>query len=159
MLGAVALLASLPMMAAADFPAQLSAVDQAAAFSIAGFVRIQGQWRKCDDPGTAGYSPGKIAWVGDINGDGLPEVIITEGSAFCHGSAGEGTTLVSKQATGPWKVLFDGTGVVSVLTSSGAHGYRDLEVGGPGFCFPVLRWNGAAYAVNRHEYEGKRCRP
>ena len=32
------------------------------------------------------------------------------------------------------------------------------QMGGPGFCFPVWRWNGKAYALNRFEYEGKRCK-
>jgi len=35
----------------------------------------------------------------------------------------------------------------------------DMSVGGPGFCFPVLRWNGKAYVQNRYQYEGKACRP
>ena len=36
-------------------------------------------------------------------------------------------------------------------------GWPDIQVGGPGFCFPVLRWNGKEYILNRHEYEGKPC--
>ena len=35
----------------------------------------------------------------------------------------------------------------------------ELEVGGPGFCFPVLRWNGRAFAPSRHAYDGKPCTP
>ena len=31
------------------------------------------------------------------------------------------------------------------------HGWQDVEIGGPGFCFPVMRWNGKQYAVLRHE--------
>ena len=37
------------------------------------------------------------------------------------------------------------------------NGWPELEVGGPGFCFSVVRWNGKAYVNNRLEYEGKRC--
>jgi len=33
----------------------------------------------------------------------------------------------------------------------------DMSIGGPGFCFLVVRWNGKAYVKNRFEYEGKRC--
>lgn len=29
-------------------------------------------------------------------------------------------------------------------------GWPDLEIGRPGFCFPVLCWNGRAYALHRH---------
>jgi hypothetical protein len=44
------------------------------------------------------------------------------------------------------------------LATRGKDGWPDLEVGGPGFCFPVQRWNGRAYAQHRMEYEGKPCR-
>ena len=37
--------------------------------------------------------------------------------------------------------------------------WPDISVGGPGFCFPVERWNGKEYKLNRFEYEGKRCKP
>jgi hypothetical protein len=45
------------------------------------------------------------------------------------------------------------------LKTKGKDGWPDISVGGPGFCFPVQRWNGKAYELNRFEYEGKRCKP
>jgi len=45
------------------------------------------------------------------------------------------------------------------LKTRGAGGWPDILVGGPGFCFPVERWNGKAYELHRFEYEGKRCKP
>ena len=33
------------------------------------------------------------------------------------------------------------------------------SVGGPGFCFPVQRWNGREYKLQRWEYDGKACKP
>ena len=36
-----------------------------------------------------------------------------------------------------------------------ANGWPELQLGGPGFCFPVLRWNGTAFTSHRHAYEGK----
>jgi hypothetical protein len=45
------------------------------------------------------------------------------------------------------------------LKTKGKDGWPDISVGGPGFCFPVQRWNGKAYELNRCEYEGKRCKP
>ena len=45
------------------------------------------------------------------------------------------------------------------LATKGVGGWPDLSLGGPGFCFAVMRWNGRAYVFNRNEYEGKRCRP
>ena len=138
---------------------QLSDADKSAAFVAAGFARVDGHWQACEDPGTAGYSPGNIEELRDLNGDGRPEAIISEGSVFCFGSTEVGYALVSKQADGSWKLITSGPGIPTALTTKGIDGWPDLEIGGPGFCFPVERWNGREYALNRHQYEGKPCRP
>lgn len=139
-------------------PASLIPADQAAAFKAAGFTLKGKQWRNCDDP-TPTYSPGDIAEVRDLNGDGRPEAVITEGGTYCFGHTGAGYTVVSKQANGSWKKVTGGTGIATFLQTKGKDGWPDIEVGGPGFCFPVIRWNGREYSPNRYEYEGKACRP
>ena len=48
---------------------------------------------------------------------------------------------------------------VATFLKTKANGWPELEVGGPGFCFPVLRWTGQAFATHRHAYDGKRCTP
>lgn len=136
----------------------LSRADEAAAFKAAGYTLQGKQWRGCDDPSPS-YTPGAIQEVRDLNGDGLPEAVITEGSGYCYGNTGAGYNIVSKQANGSWKSVSNGPGMVTILTTKGANGWPDLEVGGPGFCFPVMRWNGRVYALQRHQYEGKPCRP
>jgi hypothetical protein len=138
--------------------ATLSAADQAAAFKAAGFTLKGKQWRGCDDP-SASYSPGAIQEVRDVNGDGRPEAVITEGSAYCYGGAENGFRIVSKQENGSWKLVTSGAGIVSFLSTKGVGGWPDIEIGGPGFCFPVQRWNGKEYIPNRFQYEGKACRP
>jgi hypothetical protein len=55
--------------------------------------------------------------------------------------------------------MHDETAMPNFLATKGVGGWPDIEMGGPGFCFPVWRWNGKAYALNRFEYEGKRCKP
>ena len=137
----------------------LPAADQAAAFKAAGFKKKGNQWRACDDPGTASYTPGHIDKVQDLNGDGQLEALITEGSSFCYGGDVPGYFLVSRQQDGNWKLITKGSGMVDFLPTKGTGGWPDIQVGGPGFCFPVERWNGKAYALNRYEYEGKRCKP
>ncbi|MCY1341267.1 hypothetical protein D9M68_315680 [compost metagenome] len=138
---------------------QLSPADQAAAFQAAGFKRQGQQWQGCGDPGTASYTPGAIDTVRDLNGDGRPEAVISEGSTYCHGMTGMGYSLVSQQADGRWKLVDSGTGIPNFLDTKGQGGWPDIEVGGPGFCFPVLRWIGREYALQRHQYEGKACQP
>ena len=60
----------------------LSNADKTAAFRAAGFKRLGSQWRSCDAPPGSVYEPGKMEQVRDLNGDGRPEAIITEGSIF-----------------------------------------------------------------------------
>ena len=149
-------LAALVLVAAG--PVTLSPADQSAAFSAAGFKRVRGQWKACDDPAPS-YTAGAVQETADLNGDGRPEAILTEGSSNCYGSTEAGYFLVSKQANGTWKLIDSGPGVITALATRGVGGWPDLEIGGPGFCFPVERWNGNAYMVQRHQYEGKACRP
>jgi len=95
--------------------------------------------------------------VKDLNGDGRPEAIVTEGTTFCYGMTGQAFWLVSEQADGGWKLITNEIGIPEFLTTRGVGGWPDISVGGPGFCFPVMRWNGRAYATHRMAYEGKPC--
>jgi hypothetical protein len=142
-----------PMLASST---ELSPADEAAAFKAAGFTLKGKQWRACDD-NSASYTPGAIEQVRDLNGDGRPDALVTEGSTDCYGNTGVGYSLVSQQANGTWKLMTKGIGMVSFLTTKGVGGWPDIEVGGPGFCFPVLRWNGKEYVLHGHQYEGKPC--
>ena len=157
-LAVVALLAAVPVVAQLR-PATLSVADQAAAFRAAGFTLVRGKWRNCDDPGTASYGPGEIEQARDIDGDGRPDAVIVESSSFCYGDDGTGFAVVSKQASGAWRFITRSEGVATFLPRRAARGWPDLEVGGPGFCFPVQRWNGREYAPLRFQYQGKPCRP
>jgi hypothetical protein len=140
--------------------ATLHVADEAAAFKAAGFTKRGRAWRSgCNDPGTATYSPGSIDKVADLNGDGMPEAVLTEGGTYCYGNTGQGYWVVSKLANGSWKLMSSGTGIPEILTTKGADGWPDISVGGPGFCFPVERWNGREYKLQRWEYEGKACKP
>lgn len=136
----------------------LSPQDEAAAFRAAGFSWQDRRWRLCDDP-TSAYVPGAIQEVRDVNGDGLPEMVITEGGTYCYGNTGSGYSLVSKQPGGDWMRVTFGTGILRFLETTGVDGWQDIEIGGPGFCFPVQRWNGKGYELNRYHYDGKTCNP
>lgn len=135
----------------------LSKAEQAAVFKAAGAVQRKGKWVICaDDPQAAGAT---MESVSDLNGDGRPEALVTEGGSYCYGAAGSGFTLLSRQADGRWRVMSRSTGMAEFLKTRGAGNWPDISVGGPGFCFPVERWNGREYKLHRFEYEGKRCKP
>jgi hypothetical protein len=156
---AFVLFGMLALTGTASAAAPTSAADRAI-YRAAGFSWSNGAWRSdCGDPGTASYQGGAIERIGDLNGDGQPEVLVTEGGTYCYGNTGTGFWLLSSQGGGKWKLILQQTGIARVLKTRGSAGWPDISVGGPGFCFPVLRWNGRAYMRHRFEYEGKRCRP
>ncbi|MEZ5542329.1 MAG: hypothetical protein R3F42_09815 [Pseudomonadota bacterium] len=123
--------------------------DLAAAFAAAGFEQAaDGRYVRCrEDPPTLSYTPGQ-AEVVDLNGDGRPEVWITEGSVFCYGNTGNAFVLLTREGGG-WRKLLDEVGTPLQLDSA-KDGWPDIEVGGPGFePFPVYRWDGHGYAPRR----------
>lgn len=79
-------------------PEKLSSTDQAAAFKTAGFKLKGKRWQACDDPSLS-YTPGTIQEVRDLNGDGLPETIISEGGTYCYGNTGAGYSLSANRPT------------------------------------------------------------
>jgi hypothetical protein len=84
----------------------------------------------------------------DLNSDGQPEVIVSLGSTCMYGGAGTGVSLFIKDAAGGWKFHDLGAGMYSVQETRN-NGYADLMIGGPGFCHPVLRWDGTTYVFDR----------
>jgi hypothetical protein len=141
---------------------ELSEADRVAVFKAAGATQHKGRWIICAPPADAGASESGeavIDRVRDLNGDGRPEAVVTDGGTYCYGFTGIAFQLLSKQANGSWRVMSSNNGIPEFLKTKGKDGWPDISVGGPGFCFPVQRWNGKAYTLNRHEYEGKRCKP
>lgn len=149
------------LLLAAMLAASVPAAEQAAIFRAAGFAKRGTAWKSanCDGAESESYSPGSIETYRDLNGDGRPEAVVIEGGAICYGMTGQHFWLLSKQANGSWKLMTEETAMPDFLATKGAGGWPDIQLGGPGFCFPVWRWNGRAYAPNRFEYEGKSCKP
>jgi hypothetical protein len=150
-----------PPSAPAAASVQSPAARDAAIFKAAGFKQTRRGWESgCDDASAgAPYDAGKIEQMKDLNGDGRPDAVVTEGGSYCYGNTGTAFWLVSQQPNGAWKLIYSETGIAEFLKTKGMGGWPDISVGGPGFCFPVVRWNGTAYKFNRNAYEGKACRP
>ena len=138
-------------------PASPTPAELAAIYKAAGATRRGAAWVMCtEEPRPSAL---KVDIYRDLNGDGHPEAIVSEGGTFCYGAQEAGYAVLSKQADGSWRKLTQGAGIAEPLNTRGVGGYPDLSVGGPGFCFPVQRWNGRDYVNHRFEYEGRPCRP
>lgn len=143
----------------AELPTELPLTEAeiSDAFLVAGAIQRQGIWVLCHDaPNNSGA---RIETVSDLNSDGYPDAVIMEDGTFCYGHTGMEFALVSKQADGRWRLVAKQTGIPEFLKTRGVGGWPDISVGGPGFCFPVNRWNGKEYQLHRFEYQGKRCKP
>ncbi|WP_244499017.1 hypothetical protein [Vibrio atlanticus] len=138
------------------FSVQLTYADEASAFKAAGYSFDGKSWRSnCQE--FSFTSLDEITVVRDLNGDGQPEVIIIESNTYCYGNTGYHYTLVSKQNNSSWKLITSGVGIPKLIMNEEHHGWPDIEVGGPGFCFPVMRWNGCNYVFNRYQYDDVPC--
>ena len=92
-----------------------------------------------------------MASARDLNGDGTLEVFLLGGNSCLSGSAGATVSLFIKDASGKYQPhLGFPAGSYEVLETSN-QGFPDLMFGGPGFCFPVWRWNGTTYDFFRNQ--------
>lgn len=133
----------------------VTAADQSAALRAAGFVSRGGKWTSGEGECEAFIEP---EGVRDLNGDGRPEVTITESGSFCYGNTGQGFYVMEKTPAGAWRTVYQSQGIPEILATKGAGGWADIEVGGPGFCFPVVRYDGKTYVTNRQkEYQPGAC--
>ena len=145
----------LPMAAS-----QLTPEDRESILAAAGYERRGDAWTACEGNGEVHLDDQWVEGgaVRDLNGDGRPEAIAVDTGTACHGMTGQGYAILTAGEMG-WELIDAGSGMPRFLDAKGADGWPDLEVGGPGFCFPVMRWNGSEYALDRFEYEGKACMP
>ena len=147
---------SFALLIAATMMAAPTTAETDAIFSAAGGTRRGKAWTLCrEDP----RATMRIDLMRDINGDGRTDVIVAENSARCYGGDAASFVLVAGQTGGKWKRMFASKGVAEVLDQRrGVGNWPDISLGGQGFCFPVVRWNGRAYVNHRREYLGKPCR-
>jgi hypothetical protein len=66
------------------------AAEQAVILKAAGFSRTGGVWQSgnCKGAESDSYEPGAVDTYRDLNGDGRPEAVVTEGGAICYGMTG-----------------------------------------------------------------------
>jgi hypothetical protein len=82
----------------------------------------------------------------DLNKDGVPEVFTNYYGICLGGAAGVLVNLYIKNKAGQWIPNFGFPGTYTLLSSKNK-GYPDVEIGGPGNCFPIWRWNGMEYDI------------
>ena len=81
----------------------------------------------------------------DLNKDGKEEIFISFGNSYTSGNAESSIVLFIKNTAGVYEMNLGFPGMTPDILTTINKGYPDLVVGGPGFEFPVFRWNGKMY--------------
>lgn len=84
----------------------------------------------------------------DLNQDGLAEVFTNVYGSCLGGGAGVQVNLYIKNKLGKWVPQFGFPGTYTILNTKNK-GFPDIEIGGPGNCFPIWRWNGSEYYLHK----------
>lgn len=139
-------------------PAGVAAADKTAALRATNsFTPRGGKWVDAESGQCEAFI--EPTGVRDLNGDGKPEIVVTASGGFCYGNTGQGFYLMEKTPAGAWRSVYSSHGIPEFQTTRGVGGWVDIEVGGPGFCFPIIRFNGKTYAPHRtKEYQPGACR-
>ena len=124
--------------------------DLAAILIAAGYKHVKGKWKGCNGTSDVALFEddqlGKDGPLSDLNGDGQPEVMVSDASTECYGDTGTSFSIVTP-VPGGWKLIFTGgEGVPEVQPTRSKSGWRDVVAGGPGFCHRLYRYNGKTYA-------------
>lgn len=79
----------------------------------------------------------------DINGDGIDEIILTEtgttGASICFGMVGQQMSLLVSDGAGGWRTALSVPAAGLDFLKRADNAWPDVEIGGPGFCFPIWR--------------------
>lgn len=141
-----------PAGGAAPPPPPGNPADREAAFRAAGFPAVRGKHPACDKQQEATIE------VRDLNGDGRADAVVSDFGTECYGSTEQGFVIVTRDTAGTWRKLYASPGIPTFQTTRGAGGWPDIENGGPGFCFPIQRWNGSDYVnVRWKAYQPGAC--
>ena len=84
-------------------------------------------------------------YITDMNKDGNEEVFIVMQSSALFGNKEQDFMLYIKNSKGNFVKDPDLSGGIAMILTSKNSGYPDIAVGGPGFDFPICRWDGKKY--------------
>ena len=85
----------------------------------------------------------------DMNKDGKEEIFILFGNSYTSGMTGSSIVVFIADKAGAYKMNLGFPGTLPDGLATANLGYNDLLVGGPGFEFPVWRWNGKEYDFSK----------
>ena len=91
------------------------------------------------------YEVATQPYITDMNKDGKEEVFIVMESSALYGNTGQDFILYIKNSKGNFERDPELGGGIAMILVSKNPGYPDIAIGGPGFDFPICRWDGKKY--------------
>ena len=91
------------------------------------------------------FEVGVQPYITDMNKDGNEEVFIVMESSALYGNTGQDFILYIKNSKGNFERDPELGGGIAMILVSKNPGYPDIAIGGPGFDFPICRWDGKKY--------------
>jgi hypothetical protein len=101
------------------------------------------------DKESGDYPFAAVVMPTDMNKDGQEEIFISFGNTYTSGLTGSSIALFIKGADGVYADQLGFPGTIPDALGETCLGYPDLLIGGPGFEYPVWRWDGKAYGYSR----------
>jgi hypothetical protein len=98
-----------------------------------------------------GRPAGFQATVEDLNHDGVDEIFVIGGNTYLSGYTGSSIWLFVRDPDGTYAPHLGFPAAAYEILPEASHGFPDLRFGGPGFCRPVWRWDGADYQFLRKD--------
>jgi hypothetical protein len=130
----------------------LSAEDRAEIHALLGVTLVESPEGTLQVEGVECSQPTEVeVTLRDLDGDGREEVFVALSNFCLYGNTGTATSVFIRDGEGTFRRHLGFPGFVDVLEDDIHLGFPDLLIGGPGFCFPVWRWNGEAYDFHRQE--------
>jgi hypothetical protein len=132
-----------PALLFAEGSGDLSAEDRLQVFNLLGLSVAPGGKGFIDQ--VCGQPAGAKVEFRDMNADGRQEVLVIFGNDCTSGMAGSSALLLIRDAGGKLQPNLGFPAASADPLPQTNLSYPDLLIGGPGFCFPVWRWNGKEY--------------
>lgn len=95
------------------------------------------------------YPFAATAYTTDLNKDKVPEIFVVYGNTFTSGGTGQSVAIFIKDAAGRYQLVLGVPSTSPQILTTTNKGYPDLLLGGPGFEYPVMRWDGKYYDNHR----------
>lgn len=126
-------------------PAEQNTLYQQTGFKLS---KDKKQFVAADDA-AAEYPFDTWVYATDLNKDGKAEIFIVYGNTYTSGATGSNVLMFIKDKNGRYQSNFGFPGTVPDILPTANMGYPDILIGGPGFEFPIWRWNGRQYDLHR----------